>query len=98
MRTDCRRDQLAPHRDAQARAAPACALIAPRHKGRKAWSVLILLNTARVYTEIKRARPGKIGLSDLRGLGAAARRLISVWGAQLKGGLSISIPGAGGKG
>src|SRR6185312_12803238 len=33
--------------------------------------------------EKERARPGKIELSDMRGLDAAARRLISVWGAQL---------------
>jgi hypothetical protein len=44
MRTECRRDQLAPHPDAHARAAQACASNAPRHKGRRAWSPLSLLN------------------------------------------------------
>jgi hypothetical protein len=45
----------------------------------------------------KRARPGKIGLSD-EGLDAAARRLISVRGAQLLGVLSISVASPLGKG
>jgi hypothetical protein len=46
--TECRRDQLAPLRDAQARAVAACASIAQRRKGRTARSALSLLNAARV--------------------------------------------------
>ena len=37
----------APLRDARVRAVPACALIAPAHKGRTARSALILLNARR---------------------------------------------------
>lgn len=55
---------------------------------------LILLNARK---DKKRARPGKIGLSD-EGLDAAARRLRSLRGAQLLGVLSISVASPLGKG
>ena len=73
MRTECRRNQLAPLRDAQTRAIAACASVTPARKGRTAWSALILLNAARVSIKNKESPTGEdraLGYERARRCGA----------------------------
>ena len=67
-------------------------------KGRTAWSALILLNAVRVHTEIKESPTGEdraLGYERARRCGAPSHFGL---GCPTLGGLSISIPGAQGKG
>jgi hypothetical protein len=83
MRTECRRKSSA----ASGCPGQGCSSMCLKCTGRQGPHGMVGVDPpqrgARPHRDKKRARPGKIGLSDLRGLDAAARRLISAWGAQL---------------
>src|SRR5439155_744063 len=81
-----------------ARAVPACAFTAPAHKGRTTWSALSLLNAAGRLAGDKRKPDGgsRALLNERSGSGCA--RLFGSGVAQTSGALSISVPGAHGKG
>src|SRR5438128_5027978 len=81
-----------------ARAVPACAFTALGHKGRTAWSALSLLNAAGRLAGDKRKPDGgsRALLNERSGSGCA--RLFGSGVAQPSGALSISVPGARGKG